>query len=307
MTEKTLPSRRELAVQIRALVAMSRPSQLGAVTVVYLLGVAIARAYGHELDITTLIWGFAALLPVSASIHYANEYADAETDALTTRTMFSGGSGSISELGISRNLALKAAWGALMVGALIALVGFASGYLGVLFLALLAIGAFFGWMYSLPPLALAWRGWGELDNALLGALLLPLYGYATASGVIDWAAALAIVPFTAIAFVNLLAVTWPDREADAAVGKFTLATRWPIRRLRLLYGLVAVSVYLILFSLPADILPPLVKWSSLLALPFLIWGAVAYTRWRNPFPTVAAMMVLAFVQLGVWWVVGAGL
>ena len=37
----------------------------------------------------------------------------------------------------------------------------------------LSLGAFFGWMYSVRPFALAWHGWGEVDNAALGGVLLP--------------------------------------------------------------------------------------------------------------------------------------
>ena len=71
----------------------------------------------------------------------------------------------------------------------------------------LVIGAFGGWMYSLPPLALSWRGWGELTNALLGGTLLPLYGYVTLSGRVEWTFLLVCLPFTLLAFANLLAVT----------------------------------------------------------------------------------------------------
>ncbi len=42
----------------------------------------------------------------------------------------------------------------------------------------LALGTFLGWMYSLPPLALAWKGWRELDNAVMAGIALPLFGFA---------------------------------------------------------------------------------------------------------------------------------
>jgi hypothetical protein len=70
---------------------------------------------------------------------------------------------------------------------------------------ILALGTLFGWMYSLKPLALGWRGLGELDNAVLGGLLLPFYGYVVQAGTVDVGVILALLPFGASAFVNLLA------------------------------------------------------------------------------------------------------
>jgi 1,4-dihydroxy-2-naphthoate octaprenyltransferase len=54
------------------------------------------------------------------------------------------------------------------------------------------------------------------------------------------------------------------------------------------------------------VLPPVVVWASLLALPFAVWGVATFTRDEQPFPTVAAMVVMAVVQL-VAWTYAAGL
>lgn len=283
-----------------ALFKMARPSQLLAVALVYLLGTLIALAGNVDYSLNAFVYGLFALIPLSASIHYANEYADYETDALTVRTPFSGGSGALVQSGLPRHTALLAAWLALVIGAALALL---AGWLGMLdptALGILALGTFFGWMYSLPPLALAWRGWGELDNALLGGLALVLYGHAVQSGVVTWRVVLASLPFAALTFLNLLATTWADREADAAVGKLTLATRWSLNKLRYTYWIIALGASLLLFALLGVVFPPLVVWTSLLAFPLLIWGAATYTRWHSPMPSVAAMVLLLFAQIVSW-------
>lgn len=279
---------------------MARPSQLAAVTLVYGFGVAIALARGFPPAWDALLWGYAALMPVAASIHYANEYADLETDRLTERTPFSGGSGALPKTDLPRRVALVAAWGGLVVGGGIALSGFASGILPSVAGGVLLLGAFFGWMYSLRPMALAWRGWGELDNAALGGVLLPVYGYVVLSGRVDVSAVLAVTPFALLVFANLLATTWPDRKADAAVGKFTLATRWPIQRLRFLYWATAAGAFVLLPLLVDWVLPEVVAWACLLAVPMVMWGAAAYTRVHSPFPTVAAMIVMLFAHALAW-------
>lgn len=285
-----------------ALVKMSRPSHLGLILLVYSLGVAIAAARGAVLVPLDLGAGAAALLFVSASVHYANEYADHETDRLTERTPFSGGSGALERTGVDRAVALLAAAVTFLAGLALAvgclLHGFAVPAIGVLL-----IGGAFGWQYSLPPLALAWHGVGEVDNAALGGLVLPAYGFAVAAGDVTVDALLATLPFATVVFLNLLDTTWPDREADAAVGKDTLATRWPTGRLRALYAVGAAAAVGSLGLLAGWALPPLVAASGLVVVPLLVWGAVRYTRTRSPFPTVAAMVLLAVVQLAAWIVV----
>jgi len=65
---------------------MARPLIIVSVVLVYLLGNLVAHASGYSMNISAFIWGLAALLLVTLSIHYANEYADYPTDALTSRT-----------------------------------------------------------------------------------------------------------------------------------------------------------------------------------------------------------------------------
>ena len=289
MFSKTLPG----------ILAMSRPSQLLAVTLVYAFGLVLGMANGFNLKPVTALWGYLALIPVSASIHFINEYADHETDTLTERTPFSGGSGALQKYGLDRQVARMAAWISLGAGAPLAILGYAQG-LTVGALLVLALGAFFGWMYSVRPLALAWNGLGEIDNAALGGVLLPIYGYVVLAGRLDLSALLAVTPFGLMVFINLLATTWPDRDADRAVGKFTLATHWSARRLRFLYWATAAATFILLPLLTDWILPPIVMWACLLTIPVVVWGATAYTRQHSPLPTVAAMIVMLATHLVAW-------
>jgi 1,4-dihydroxy-2-naphthoate octaprenyltransferase len=292
---------RSFLIKLSAVFRMARPPQVLLVAAVYVFGAIIAVATGIPHDTKTFMYGLLTIIPISMSIHYANEYADFETDALTVRTLFSGGSGALSDTGVPRRMALISAWVSLTIGAGIALGGIAKGHVSSVALLVLGFGAFFGWMYSLPPLSLAWQGLGELDNALLGGVLLPLYGYVTQSGRVDIGVIAACLPFAALAFVNLLATTWVDREADYIVGKLTLATRWKPQHLRRLYAIVSIGAFTLLLLFNGWLLPPIVVWTSFLVLPLVVWGALSYTRHRNPFPTVAAMVAMLIVQATAWW------
>ncbi len=287
-----------------ALWGMARPLIMLSVVLVYLSGLLIARAHGyagtpHAAE--KIVWGLVALLLVSVSIHYTNEYADHETDALTVPTRYSGGSGVLPGGAVPRVLALQAAWAALLLGLALAGLGVALGRLNIPALLCLVLGAAGGWMYSLPPLRLAWRGWGELDNALLGGLLLHLYGYSVLSGGFDLRVGLIVLPFALLTFNNLLATTWADRRADAQVGKYTLATRLTVSQLRRLYAGVAVTAFVLLLLLAGTLLPLPVVLASLAALPLVLWGARTYTRSHNPYPSSNAMVVLLLAQMLGWF------
>ena len=290
-------------VRIRALWGMARPSQLLLIAAVYALGVVVAVGTGESLSLPAVLAGLAALLPTAASVHYANEYADRETDRLTstagTRTPFSGGSGALARTGLSPRLARDATVGTGLLGALVTVGLLAAGRLSPWAAGLLLAIALLGWGYSLPPVELSHRGLGELDNALLGGLLLPHYGAATL-GPPSLAVCLAVAPFALLVFANLLATQWPDRWADAFAGKYTLPTRWPPRRLRRLHLLSVTGAFALLPVLWGWVLPPLVALASLLGLPFALWSVATFTRDDRPFPTVAAMVVVAVAQLGAW-------
>ncbi|MFW5748162.1 MAG: prenyltransferase [Chloroflexota bacterium] len=288
---------------LRAAWMMARPLQLLSVILVYGLGLLVARAHGYHATPTQIILALVVLLAVAVSIHYANEYADHETDALTQPTTFSGGSGALPAGLIARGVVLWLALFVLAVGLAGGMLGLLTGWLPLWAAVVLVTGAFFGWTYSLPPLALAWSGWGELDNAVLGGLLLPVYGYLIAAGMISSGAVLVFIPFTMLVFLNLLATTWPDRHADAAVGKRTLATRWSADLLRRLYLGVTAGFTLMFGVLAVCILPAGVTLGSLIVLPLLLLGTVHYTRVELPHSTVGAMVLLLLTQMAGWFIV----
>jgi 1,4-dihydroxy-2-naphthoate octaprenyltransferase len=276
---------------------MARPAQLVAVTLVYSWGLLIALPWLDAFRPLSYVSGLSALLLASASIHYANEYADYETDAPAVRTPFFGGSGALQEYGAPRETALRAAQVTLIAGLMAALTATVFGLLPFLALPLLLLGIIGDWMYSLPPVALARRGWGELTNAFLGGMLLPIWGFTVQAGRLEWRMFLLTLPFMLHVFVNLLATTWADREADRRVGKFTLATRWSVANLRALYFLSVAAAYLSLFLMRDWLLPGRLVWLTALLLPLALWAGYSYARQHSPFPSVFVMVLFLIMQL----------
>ena len=300
-----------------ALWAASRPSQLALVVLVYALGVGMAST-GSPLVVhgpgpagqsvaalgPRVALGALALLPVTVAVHYANEFADADTDALAERTPFSGGSGALAVTGLPASFLGRAT--AVMTAVAVALLAWAAltGALPSRATALLAAILVAGLAYSLPPVALVRRGVGEVVNAALGGVLLPVYGVAVV-GRPTLTAWLAVLPFAGLVGCNLLATHWPDREADRAVGKRTLAVRWPATRIRRVYVLLAVTSLAVATVLWVDgVFPDAVALAYLVPVPLLVWGWRTLTRQRSPLPAVLAMVALAVASTAAWWWVG---
>lgn len=290
--------------------AAARPSQLALIVLVYALGVGMVaageagptgRAPPASAELAAL--STAAVVPlliVAIAVHYANEYADVDTDAIATRTPFSGGSGALVRTDVPRSFLARGIIVTTLAGAASALLVRLTVGLDDVALVLLAAILALGLAYSLQPLALIRRGVGELVNVVLGGLLLPLYGVAVA-GVITPTTVVAVVPFALVVSCNLFATHWADRDADARVGKRTLAVRFSSTRLRRSYATIAAVAALWTVAIAGSVLPPVVTGAHALALPFLVWGGLVLTRQRSPFPAVAAMVVLAAATTVAWW------
>ncbi|QIB74818.1 prenyltransferase [Halogeometricum borinquense] len=289
---------------VRALFDASRPEQVALMALVYAFGGFVAVSVGGTLSPATFALSFVAFVPTAVTVHYANEYADYETDSRANRTPFSGGSGALVRTGLPPLFLRRAMLLSSIVGVLAAVAALGAHVLPLsAFLILLTIGIV-GVQYSLPPLELVWNGYGEVTNTILGGVLLPAYGFTVVTESVPVTATLVFVPFAVLVFANLLTTHWADRKPDASVGKETLAVRWDSHRLRRAYWLsVFVAYATLVFLGVGGIVPWVVVGAGLFAVPLSVWGGVRYTRVRSPFPAVAAMVVFAAAQTVVWlWV-----
>jgi len=290
-------SRPVLRGQLWGIVRMTRPLILLSTFSSWFLGVAIAYGSGYAFSWISFASGLIVMLLVSSSIHLVNEYADYETDALTRRTVYSGGSGVLPSGLVPRiwamNVAIILAVSGLLFQGAVILVGLHPPEALVIAL----VGTAGGWVYSLPP-RLAWRGLGEIWNTLMGAWLLPYFGFVQLSRSLAPWVLVAVLPVTFFAFNNLLAVTWPDREADAVVGKNTLATR--LRATQKLRNMVRETS----LSVNDFIFPLFVVRSSLIAYPVMALGWYTYTRREVSEGTIWALYLLIVAQTLAWFYLG---
>lgn len=184
--------------------------------------------------ILTLVAGIAAHISVNAF----NEYFDFKTglDALTKRTPFSGGSGTLQDRPELEQGALTIAWTALGITAVVGVYftyiwGWQAVPLGIL--GLLLLYGYTAWMVYNPILCLLAPGFG------FGPLMVLSTCFAL-TGTYSWQAFVAsLVPFFLVSDLLLLN-QFPDLEADRSSGR----RHYPILLGRTLSGYIYIAFLL---------------------------------------------------------------
>ena len=287
-------------VNILALTAMTRPSHILFIVILFGNGILLGAWRSGSLDDTDWIsvWlALGLLILLSMSVHLANEAVDHETDRLTLRTPFSGGSGALEWSGLTPRtpLAISLILAALVVVMTIPLL--AASLMEPAAGLFIILGLAGGLAYSLPPISAMRRGFGEPLNALLGGML-PLLGVAASIGTVQIVDVVAFLPFTLVVFASVLATAWPDRAADGATGKRTMQVRLAPITLRLVAAATFVG-FLLATGLAAssDAMPyPL---AGLIVVPLLLIALRRYTRATSPIFSVMAMAGHALITTAV--------
>lgn len=222
-------------------VAATRPAFLSATLVACLLGLACAGYSGSALNLPLAAATVLLALLVHAAVNVLNDYYDAlnGTDACNTERLFpfTGGSRFIQNQVLTVRETAWLGYG-LLTAALLGglwLVSHTSPSL----LLIGVLGFFVGWAYSALPFKLNSRGWGEVCVWLgfVGLVVGADFVQRLVFSVQPWLIGL---PYGLLA-TNLLYINqFPDRKADAAVGKRHWVVRLGVERASLVYPALAL-------------------------------------------------------------------
>ncbi len=259
---------------------MVRPGFLLVTLSACLLGIASAAACGCGLDLPAALATVLLAGAAHAGANVLNDYHDARNgaDAANRHGLhpFTGGSRLIQQGEVSE--AETGRWAALLLGLLIPAGVLLAARSGGGLLVIGAAGLLIAWAYSAPPLKLMSRGLGELAVAAAWWLVVIGADYVQRGEVLVIPASLGFSLALLVACVLLINGV-PDADADAQVGKRTLAVRLGARGAAALYawlallahGWLALSVWLLI--------PPTSALWGLLSLPLSI--AAAWRFWRH--------------------------
>ena len=266
------------ALPLSTLLRMTRPGFLAITVVGVLLGLASADVCGHPPQAATAWATLVLALLAHAAGNVLNDVHDAESGADAANTQgifpFTGGTRLIQRGRVTvqqtRDLARALLIVLLPAGVLLAVLTSPA------VLAIGAVGVFLAWAYSAPPLALMTRGLGELTVALVWALVV------VGADAVQRGSVFTVPVFMALGYglmiANILLINGvPDAQADAQVGKRTLAVRLGARGAALLYA-----------------------WFALLAHGWLAWGVWHFLHPERALWGLASAPLSAAAALLLW-------
>jgi 1,4-dihydroxy-2-naphthoate octaprenyltransferase len=246
---------------------------------------AMAAGGGGGVLASPLFWlGYAAVFLLEFATVLVNEYFDYESDRNNRNfSPFNGGSrvlvDGVLSFGDARRGIVAAVLGFALCGAfLLHAAGTAATGVGFTLLAafVLCLG------YTAPPMKLSHRGLGELDVAFTHSLLVLMFGYLLFGGrFIDTFPWLASVPLFLAILPAIVLSTLPDREADEAAGKRTLAvTHGAERAIMLAMLATAASAVAALLWHTGTFAAGIYAGISWFAIPHALWLLHRLIRFR---------------------------
>jgi 1,4-dihydroxy-2-naphthoate octaprenyltransferase len=211
---------------VRLFLLLSRPWFLLGAALLYGLGLALAHYLGETIQPALAMEGLALVLSLQLTVHYLNEYFDAEADSANPhRTPFNGGSGAVGVDRLPRLTALQAAVVALAFVALLLTAMLIRGETPSLSWIIIALVLPLTLFYSAPPLRLVSTGYGEFVAALIVSAMVPTLAFTLQVGSMHRLLFLATAPLVLLNFAMILAFEVPDYGTDLRFGKRTLMVR----------------------------------------------------------------------------------
>ncbi|QLG50398.1 NAD(P)H-dependent oxidoreductase [Natrinema halophilum] len=222
------PRRRRIRRRVRSWAKALRLQFYPMSWAAYTIGAMAASGASGVFSSTAYWLGFGFLFSLEAATVLSNEYVDYPSDRENAFAgPFTGGSRVLvdGELGfddLRRGIVVSVA-GAVAFGASVLAAGTGSQYAvaaAMVLLSTLALG------YTIPPLELSYRTLGELDVAVTHSVGVLLCGFLVQGGA--WADPrpwLLSIPFLLAILPSITLAGVPDRAADSAAGKETVAVR----------------------------------------------------------------------------------
>lgn len=244
----------------------------------FMMGVEFALMSGAEFSVGKLSLGYFIFFLAHLSVHYSNDYFDAEVDKFGHPTMFTGGTGVLVNNPELKRFALFFALFLIGCSITLAAVFIIIYSYPLWFFGYVIVGNLLGWFYTAPPLKLAYRGLGELSTIFTIGFLMPAMGYVVIAEYLSPAFLVLLFPMFIYGIVFIISVQIPDMEADLLENKVTI-----IARKGRVFGFVLMGILLFFASGYFFILPTIYEGNlnfqflGLFSLPFLsmgVWGAL---------------------------------
>lgn len=237
-----------------------------------MLGTAIAVFQLHQINWLTLAISLFAVALVHGASNVLNDYYDdlSGADRINTEplTPFAGGSRVIQQQLLTSTEMFRLGWTMLSIAILLGL--WLAVLTGPLLLMIGIPGLILALIYSAPPFALAYRGFGEIVIIAAFGILPVLGSYFVQTGTVNllplWVGIISGLLTAAILFVN----QFPDYVSDGLCGKKTTVVRLGPQFAARLYPMWFAAAALLLAALIISAELPALMACALMPLP-LVW------------------------------------
>ena len=136
------------------------------------------------IDLSIFIWGFIIIFLMYASASYINDYYDFEADKHNKQFGFSGGSGVLLKYPELKKSTKLLSFIFILSSLILTLILSIISYIPIWSVGFIAIGGFFSWFYSAPPIRFSYRGMSEFPHFIAG-IMNAAWGYLLITGTID--------------------------------------------------------------------------------------------------------------------------
>jgi 1,4-dihydroxy-2-naphthoate octaprenyltransferase len=247
---------------LRMLIRIARPLQLILAAMTYILGAGIARYLGRAVDSLPFVLGFL----VAGLIYIASSWL-AEYFRLPLTPLQPGETSRSRDQ--NRALLLWVAYAAMTLAGGIAIGLFLADLMNGAAETLLLVITLFLVAYSLPPIHLSGRGYGEVLLAVLLGTLMPAWAFFLQYGEFHRLLTFATFPLTLLALAYLLVNNFPTFATDQKLGHHSLLTRLTWQRAIPIHHFLLLSAFLLFTISPFFGFPWRLVWPVFFALPFV--------------------------------------
>ena len=236
---------------LSAWILATRPQFLTITVLAVMLGTAVAVYQQNPVNWLTLAIALVASILIHGGADVLNDYYDdlsgADRINIDPLTPFAGGSRMIQRQLLTSTQMFKFGWSLFAIAVLLGL--WLVALTGPVLILFGVAGVVISIIYSAPPLALSYRGLGELAITLAFGILPVSGAYYVQTGTFSllpvWVGLIPGLLTSAILFIN----QFPDYETDKLSGKRTIVVRLGPARAARLYPLWAIAAALILAAL----------------------------------------------------------
>ena len=238
------------------------------------VGLSINWWQNSHIDPLDAALTFAGVMALHASVDLLNDFWDFKRgiDTKTKRTKMSGGTGVLPEGLLKPSSVYRAGIAFLVIGSAI------GGYFvitdGITIAIILGFAILSIYFYSTKIVD---SGLGEIFVAVKGSMIV-LGTYFIQSGELTFEAALGGVVVGSLSALVLFIASFPDHDADKSKGRKTLVIAVGKQKAaKLFWTFPAVSFFIIIFGVIANMFPPFVL-ISLFTIPLMIKSGIGLKK-----------------------------